>query len=136
MLIWWGSKKTKRVKEVTDRLMMVLAVEPSAASTSTAADAPAIVLRAKPEQTPSPTHSETAAAADGVRVPPARASSRPDSKPQRKDYADATVASAENTPTIGAVTPAMTTQESLPTPSVAIADEMVVPPAEHLGDKQ
>ena len=39
MLIWWGSKKTKRVKEVTDRLMMVLAVEPSAASTSTAADA-------------------------------------------------------------------------------------------------
>ena len=135
VLIWWGSKKTKRVKEVTDRLMMVLSVEPSAASTSTA-DAPAIVLHAKPEQTPPPTHSETAAAADGVGVPPARTASRPGSKPQPKDYADATIASAENTPTIGAVTPAMATQESLPTPSLAIADEMIVPPAEHLNDKQ
>lgn len=128
VLIWWGSKKTKRVKEVTDRLMMVLSVEPSATSTTTT-DAPAV---APPEQTPSPIHSESVAAADNVRVPPARASSQPDLKPLRKDYADATVASAQNTPTIATVTPAMATQESLPTPSVVIDDEMVVPPAEHL----
>ena len=73
---------------------------------------------------------------NGVGVPPARTTSRPGSKPQPKDYADATIASAENTPTIGAGTPAMAMQESLPTPSLAIADEMIVPPAEHLNNKQ
>lgn len=134
VLIWWGSKKTKRVKEVTDRLTMVLAGERSAASISTA-DAPAIVLRAK-EQTPSTMHSESIATEDGVRLPPARASSRAGSEPRRKDYADTTVVSAENTPTVEAATPAIATQESLPTPSVAIVDEMVVPRAEHMHNTQ
>lgn len=117
MLIWWGSKKTKRVKEVTDRLTMVLAAESSATSTGTAGGA-AIVLRAKEQ--PFPVHSESVVAEDGISAPPAHASSRPASKLRSKDYADTTVTSADITPTIEAATP-----------SVAIVDEMFVPPAEH-----
>ncbi|TFY59690.1 hypothetical protein EVJ58_g5638 [Rhodofomes roseus] len=70
VLIWWGSKKTKRVKEVTDRLRMILALEPSAASGS----AGAVVLSEKPQR-PSP---QTKAAGDGSRVSPrARVLARP-----------------------------------------------------------
>ncbi|KAH9938207.1 uncharacterized protein B0H18DRAFT_866440 [Fomitopsis serialis] len=97
VLIWWGSKKTKRVREVTDRLTMILALEPSAASAASTTGPSAVVLseKATPSQRPEP---GTQVAGDGSRVAPAHAASRePDTKPQRKDYADATVGSVENT---------------------------------------
>ncbi|KZT74331.1 hypothetical protein DAEQUDRAFT_660489 [Daedalea quercina L-15889] len=134
VLIWWGGRKTKRVKEVTDRLMLILAMEPNAPSATDPGGPSAIVLSEKAHAPGRPAVGDTKTAGDGSRVLAARVASRPDSEPQRKDYADTTVGSAKGTPTIE--TPGMMAGESLPTPSVAIADEMFVPSAEQLDGKR
>jgi len=122
-LIYWGGRKTKRVKEVTERLRMALAMERRRADSDVDPERPEILTTGE----------------GASRVPTAQATrdsvktlSGRGQKPQCKDFAeedeDRLSVTREESQTLDTpvtpITPA--------TPGVWIADEMTVPPAEEL----
>ncbi|PCH41098.1 hypothetical protein WOLCODRAFT_89020 [Wolfiporia cocos MD-104 SS10] len=128
-LIYWGGRKTKRVKEVTERLRMALATERRRSEVYTEADRPTV-----------------GAVGDGgscvPKAAPVSESLEPSEEPQWKDFAhdekagvQESVAPTSEKDRASEAAPRTPATPMPVTPGIHIADEMIVPPADVLEDE-